>query len=388
MTLAGNWNYPTTIRFGAGRISELPILCAELGMHRPLLVTDAGLAALPPVQKLVEVLAAAGIAHALFHELHPNPALRDVDAGVAALKAGAHDGVIAIGGGSALDVGKTVALMAGQTRPLWDFEDVGDNWKRVDTAAMLPVIAIPTTAGTGSEVGRAALIIDEAAQRKVIIFHPAMLPSRVLADPELTTGLPPRLTAATGIDALVHNFEAYCAPGYHPMADGIALEGMRLVHGFLLRAVRDGSDIEARSQMLAASMMGATAFQKGLGAVHALAHPIGAVFDIHHGLANAILLPYVMQRNRPAIEDKMLHLARILDLPGSGYDAVLQWVLTLRREAGIPHSLGDIGLNEARAGEIGSMAKADPSDGGNPCPLTPGDYSALFRHAIAGRLHD
>ncbi|MGL6070193.1 iron-containing alcohol dehydrogenase [Craterilacuibacter sp.] len=388
MTLAGNWNYPTHIRFGAGRISELPGLCAELGMRNPLIITDAGLAGLPPVQKLLSVLSAADIAHALFHELRPNPIGRDVTAGVAALRAGAHDGVIAIGGGSALDVGKTVALMAGQNRPLWDFEDVGDNWKRVDATAMLPVIAIPTTAGTGSEVGRAALIIDEAAQRKVIIFHPAMLPSRVLADPELTTGLPSRLTAATGIDALVHNFEAFCAPAYHPLADGIALQGMRLVHDFLLRAVNDGNDIEARSQMLAASLMGATAFQKGLGAVHALAHPIGAVFDVHHGLANAILLPYVMQRNRTAITEKMVTLARVLDLPGSGYDAVLQWVLTLRREAGIPDSLGDIGLNDARAVEIGAMAKADPSDGGNPCLLSADDYRHIFMEAVAGRLHD
>ncbi|MCL6262925.1 iron-containing alcohol dehydrogenase [Craterilacuibacter sp. RT1T] len=387
MTLAGNWNYPTAICFGAGRLKALAGLCKSSHISHPLVVTDPALATLPPVQALMAELDSAGIRYALFHELRPNPLGRDVEAGVAAFRSGGHDGVIAIGGGSALDVGKTIALMAGQTRPLWDFEDVGDNWTRVDVAGMAPLIALPTTAGTGSEVGRAALIINEREARKVIIFHPKMLPQQVIADPELSIGLPPSLTAATGIDAFVHNFEAFCAPGYHPMADGIALEGMRLVHGYLQRAVDNGHDLEARAQMLAASIMGATAFQKGLGAVHALAHPIGAVFNIHHGLANAILLPYVMQRNRSAIHDKLNQLARVLTLPGTGFDAVYDWVLQLRAACAIPDTLAAIGLDSRRADEIATMAKADPSDSGNPCTLSVADYRALFIAATEGLHH-
>ncbi|WP_114155344.1 iron-containing alcohol dehydrogenase [Chromobacterium haemolyticum] len=386
MQLQGNWNYPTSIRFGAGRAAELPALCRELGMRRPLLVTDPGLARLPMLARLQSLLSGAGLETALFSDMRPNPVGRDVDAGVAAFRDGRHDGVVAVGGGSALDVGKAIALMSGQKRPLWDFEDVGDNWLRVDPAGVAPTLAVPTTAGTGSEVGRASLIIDEAAHRKVIIFHPAMLPKLVLADPELTAGLPPALTAATGVDALVHNLEAFCSPFYHPIAQGVALEGMRLAHDWLPAAHADGGNLEARAQMLSCSIMGATAFQKGLGGVHALAHPIGAVFDTHHGLANAVLLPYVLVRNRPAIAERLAAAARYLGLADAGFDGFLAWVLQLRAGLGIPHTLAEIGIGADAAADIGRMAKADPSDGGNPLPLSADDYRAIFLAAQQGRL--
>ena len=386
MELRGNWNYPTPIRFGAGRISELAGLCAELNMKRPLLVTDRGLAEMPMTAHILKQLQDAGLNVALFSDMRPNPIGRDVDAGVAVYREGGHDGVISLGGGSALDVGKAIALMSGQDRPLWDFEDVGDNYLRVNVAGVAPSIAIPTTAGTGSEVGRASLIIDVVAHRKVIIFHPTMLPQRVLADPELTAGLPAHLTAATGVDALVHNIEAFCSPFYHPLAQGVALEGMKLVHDFLPRAYQNGKDIEARAQMLSASLMGATAFQKGLGGVHALAHPIGAVFDTHHGLANAILLPYVLVRNREAIAERLGAAARYLGLADSSFDGFLSWVLSLRKALNIPHSLADISIPLDQADAIGLMAKNDPSDGGNPVQLTAADYADIYRAAVAGVL--
>ncbi len=386
MELRGNWNYPTPIRFGAGRISELAGLCAELNMKRPLLVTDRGLAEMPMTAHILKQLQDAGLNVALFSDMRPNPIGRDVDAGVAVYRAGGHDGVISLGGGSALDVGKAIALMSGQDRPLWDFEDVGDNYLRVNVAGVAPSIAIPTTAGTGSEVGRASLIIDDVAHRKVIIFHPTMLPQRVLADPELTAGLPAHLTAATGVDALVHNIEAFCSPFYHPLAQGVALEGMKLVHDFLPRAYQNGQDIEARAQMLSASLMGATAFQKGLGGVHALAHPIGAVFDTHHGLANAILLPYVLVRNQEAIAERLGAAARYLGLADSSFDGFLNWVLSLRKALNIPHTLADISIPLDQADAIGLMAKNDPSDGGNPVQLTAADYANIYRAAVAGTL--
>lgn len=386
MELRGNWNYPTPIRFGAGRISELAGLCAELGIKNPLLVTDRGLAEMPMTTSILQQLRGAGLGVALFSDMRPNPIGRDVDAGVAAYHAGGHDGVISLGGGSALDVGKAIALMSGQDRPLWDFEDVGDNYLRVNVAGVAPSIAIPTTAGTGSEVGRASLIIDDVAHRKVIIFHPSMLPQRVLADPELTAGLPAHLTAATGVDALVHNIEAFCSPFYHPLAQGVALEGMKLVHDFLPRAYHNGQDIEARAQMLSASLMGATAFQKGLGGVHALAHPIGAVFDTHHGLANAILLPYVLVRNREAIAERLSAAARYIGLADSSFDGFLSWVLDLRKALNIPHTLAEINIPLDQADAIGSMAKNDPSDGGNPVQLTPADYVDIYRAAVTGEL--
>jgi alcohol dehydrogenase class IV len=381
MNVKGNWNYPTTVWAGPGRIAELPAALARLGIKKPLLVTDEGLANAPMVKNALAISGAS-----LFAKVKGNPTGRNVDDGLAALKAGGHDGVIAFGGGSALDAAKAIALMWKQTRPLWDFEDIGDWFKRVDPAGMLPVVAVPTTSGTGSEVGRASVITDEATHVKKIIFHPKMLPEIVISDPELTVGLPPHVTAATGIDAYVHSFEAYCAPGFHPMAEGIALEGMRLVKEYLPRAFKDGKDIEARGQMLAAASMGAAAFQKGLGGVHALAHPIGAVYDTHHGLTNAVLLPYVMVHNKAAIAERMNLLARVLDLPGGGFDAVLKWTLEFRDALKIPHTLKEIGVDDARAAEIGTMAEKDPSAGGNPCPVTAKDLEAVFRAAVAGKI--
>jgi len=315
-----------------------------------------------------------------------NPASSHVEAGLAAYRAGDHDGVVAFGGGSAIDAGKVVAFMSGQSRPLWDFEDVGDWWTRANPAGIAPVVAVPTTAGTGSEVGRAGVILNEDTHQKKIIFHPQMMPRIVISDPELTVGLPPSVTAATGIDAFVHCFEAFCAPGFHPLADGIALEGMRLINRFLPRAYADGKDIEARAQMLAAASMGATAFQKGLGAVHAIAHPVGSWFNTHHGLTNAVILPYVMTFNRRAIEDKAAIIARALDVPGRGFDGFLARVMQLRRELGIPHALADIGVSADQAALIGREAALDPSAGGNPLPVDAAQLERIFRAAVEGRL--
>jgi hypothetical protein len=322
----------------------------------------------------------------LFSGIKGNPTGANVRDGLRAYRAGSHDGVIAFGGGSALDAGKAVALMAGQTRDLWDFEDVGDNWTRADPAGIAPVVAVPTTAGTGSEAGRASVIVDEERHVKKIIFHPRMLPATVILDPELTVGLPPHLTAATGMDALSHNLEALCAPGWHPMADGIAVEGIRLVREFLPRAVADGTDLEARQQMSAASAMGATAFQKGLGGMHALSHPLGALYDAHHGLLNAILMPYVLLANRDAIAQRLERSARYLGLAKPGFEAFLGWVLELRHAIGIPHSLAGIGIDDARIDEIGRMAVADPSAAGNPVAFDAEQYGALCARAVRGAL--
>ena len=381
-----NWNYPTSIRVGAGRISELPQACRALGMRAPLLVTDPGLAALSLIDHALLQCRDDGLKTGLFSAIKGNPTGHNVMDGVAAFKAGGHDGVIAFGGGSALDAGKAIALMVGQNRPLWDFEDVGDNCNRVDVAGMAPVVAVPTTAGTGSEVGRASVITDDAEHVKRIIFHPRMLPALVILDPQLSIGLPPKITAATGMDALSHSLEAYCSPLFHPMAEGIALEGMRLVQQYLPRAVSKGSDVEARLHMLVASSMGATAFQRGLGAMHALAHPLGALYDAHHGLLNAVLMPYVLQANRARIEPQMERLARYLNLAKPGFTGVLDWVLHLRNEVGIPHSLSEIGIDDSRIEQIGQMAEVDPSAGTNPIAFSASEYSQLFGRALRGEL--
>ena len=382
LNLRGNWNYPTTIWAGPGRIAELAKACSQAGMQRPLIVTDEGLTAAPMIKNAQAALGNS----ALFSAVRGNPASSHVEAGLRAYRAGGHDGVVAFGGGSALDAGKVVAFMSGQTRPLWDFEDVGDWWTRADPAGIAPVVAVPTTAGTGSEVGRAGVILNEETHQKKIIFHPKMMPRIVISDPELTIGLPPGVTAATGIDAFVHCFEAFCAPGFHPLADGVALEGMRLIHRFLPRAYADGKDIEARAQMLAAASMGATAFQKGLGGVHAIAHPVGSWFNTHHGLTNAVILPYVMIFNRRAIADKTDVIARVLDLPARGFDGFLAWVLEMRRALGIPHSLADIGVSADQAAIIGREAAIDPSAGGNPIPVDAAQLEGIFRAAVRGEL--
>ncbi|TAM90458.1 MAG: iron-containing alcohol dehydrogenase [Candidimonas sp.] len=381
-----NWNYPTTIKAGPGRIRELPGLCRSLGMRRPLLITDPGLAALAPVTETLRLCREADMPCGLFSQIKGNPTGRNINDGTAAFRAGGYDGVIGLGGGSALDAAKAVALMTGQTRPLWDFEDANENYTRVDVTGMAPVIAIPTTAGTGSEVGRASVIVDESTHVKRIIFHPRMLPAIVILDPNLTTALPARLTAATGMDALSHNIEALSSPFYHPMATGIGMEGCRLIHEYLERAVADGHDLDARNQMLVASSMGATAFQKGLGAIHALAHPLGAVYDAHHGTLCAILMPYVLKANESRIADTMERLARYLNLPGGNFRAMLDRVLALRETIRIPHTLREIGIPADAVGRIGAMAVNDPSAASNPIAYTATQYDAILRCAIEGTV--
>lgn len=380
-SLTANWNYPTRIRVGAGRVNELASACKELGMKAPLLVTDPGLAASLMVGKLVQLCREADLQIGIFSQIKANPTGEHVMAGVHAYKVGQHDGVIAFGGGSGLDAAKAIALMVGQDRSLWDFEDVGDNWKRVQVSTMAPVVAVPTTAGTGSEVGRASVITDSEQQVKKIIFHPNMLPAIVIMDPELTIGLPSPITAATGMDALSHCLEAYCATYYHPMAEAIALEGIRLIKDNLLRAYRDGTDLEARTNMLVASAMGATAFQRGLGAMHALAHPLGALYDAHHGRLNAILMPYVLLANRTVIEEKIIRLAKYLSLE-NGSDGFMEWILQIRSELGIEHTLSEIGIDHSQIDRIAKMATEDAAAGSNPVIFTREQYREILANAI------
>ena len=369
MTLRANWSYPTAIRFGAGRIAEIAEACAAAGIRRPLLVTDRRLASMAITQATLDLMEAGGLGRAIFSEVDPNPDETNVAAGVAAFLGGDHDGVIAFGGGSGLDLGKVVAFLARQTRPLWDFEDVGDWWTRADAAAIAPVVAVPTTAGTGSEVGRASIITNSVAGEKKIIFHPGILPKVVICDPELTVGLPPHITAGTGLDAFAHCVEAYCSPHYHPMSQGIALEGMRLVKDYLPRACADGSDLEARAQMMSAAAMGATAFQKGLGAIHALSHPIGALHHTHHGTTNAVCMPAVLRFNRPAIEERIAAAAAYLGIAG-GFDGFAAWVDGLNLSLGIPTGLRALGVVEPDMARIVDGALRDPSAGGNPVEMT------------------
>jgi alcohol dehydrogenase class IV len=384
--LNANWNYPTAIRVGAKRLSELGECCRDLGMRSPLLVTDPGLAVLPMVGQARDACTDAGLRCDVFSEIQPNPTGTNVDAGVSAFNQGGHDGVIALGGGSALDAGKAIALMARQSVSLWDLEDVGDNWTRADASLIAPIVAVPTTAGTGSEVGRASVILDEVQEVKKIIFHPLMVPKIVILDPVVTVGLPAALTGATGMDALSHSLEAWCSPAYHPMAEGIAIEGIRLVREFLPQAVADGSDLEARTQMLVASTMGATAFQRGLGAMHALAHPLGALYNAHHGTLNAVLMPYVLQANRLVIEERITRLAGAIGIVNPGFDTFLDWILQLRETVQIAPDLSALGIDDSEAARIGEMAKADPSSGTNPLPFSASEYQTLFLRALNGNL--
>jgi alcohol dehydrogenase len=385
MKLVGNWNYPTTIRFGAGRICELAASAKSAGMTKPLLVTDPRLAEMPMLKPVLEQLKAAGVAATVFSAIKPNPVAKNIEDGIAALRAGKHDGVIAFGGGSALDAGKVIAFMAGQTRPMWDFEDVGDWWTRADPKGILPIIAVPTTAGTGSEVGRAGVITDETTHTKKVIFHPLMMPKVTICDPELTVGMPQFLTAGTGMDALAHCLEAYCGPFYHPLADGIAVEGMRLVKDNLTRAYKDGSDIDARGNMMSAAAMGATAFQKALGAIHSLSHPVGSLYDTHHGMTNAVFMPYVLVFNRPAIETKMERVAAYLGLK-PGFQPLLDWVMQLRADLGVPHSLKDLGVDDKKFSLMSEMAPKDPTAGGNPVPIDAASCRKLYELSYAGKV--
>lgn len=381
MTLIGNWSYPTAIKFGPGRISELAEACAQAGIRKPLLVTDRGLAALPVTQSTLNVMEAAGLGRAIFAEVDPNPTEVNLQAGVEAYRAGGHDGVIAFGGGSGLDLGKMVAFMAGQTRPLWDFEDIGDWWTRADSDAIAPIVAVPTTAGTGSEVGRASVITNSQTHEKKIIFHPKVLPAVVICDPELTVGMPRAITAGTGLDAFAHCVEAFSSPHYHPMSQGIALEGMRLVIDNLPRAYHDGTDIEARAQMMSAAMMGAVAFQKGLGAIHALSHPIGAIHHTHHGTTNAICMPAVLALNAPVIRDRFDRAAPYLGIDG-GFDGFCAFVDGFNDSLGIPKQMSALGVTNPDLDKLIEGALKDPSCGGNPVTLTADNTRALLEAVL------
>ena len=382
-----NWNYPTTIWVGQDRIKDLSIACRNLNINKPLLVTDKGLASSDIIQNSLSNLKQNSFEVILYSNVIGNPTGTNVNEGVGIYRKNNCDGVIAIGGGSGLDVGKAVAFMSGQDLPIWDFEDVGDNWKKANSNSIAPIIAVPTTAGTGSETGRASVILNEDTGIKKIIFHPKFLPSIVILDPLLTKSLPPDITAATGMDALAHNLEAYCAPGYHPMADGIALEGIRIINNWLLAAVEDGSNIEARMNMLTAASMGSTAFQKGLGAIHSLSHPVNALNNIHHGLSNAIFMPYVLTFNKNVIEKKIIKICEYLEFQNKTFDEFLNWTLNLRKKLKIPHKLTDvIEPDKIDIDRLSKMALDDPSTSGNPKKLSLEDMKIMYQHSITGEL--
>ena len=381
MSIIANWSYPTAIRFGAGRIVEITEACAVAGITKPLLITDRGLAGMEITQKTLDLLEAAELGRAMFADVDPNPNEKNAAAGVKAYNDGGHDGVVAFGGGSALDLGKLVAFLAGQTRPLWDFEDIGDWWTRADAETIAPIVAVPTTAGTGSEVGRASVITNSETQQKKIIFHPKFLPTVVICDPDLTVGMPAFITAGTGLDAFAHCVEAFSSPHYHPMSQGMALEGMRLVKEYLPRAIADGTDIEARAHMMSAAIMGATGFQKGLGAIHALSHPIGAMYHTHHGTTNAVCMPAVLQFNRPAIQDVMQSAANYLGISG-GFDGFCAYVDDLNASLGIPRKLSGLGIKNPDIGRIVAGALSDPSISGNPIAMTQENTTTLLLEIV------
>jgi len=382
-----NWNYPTTVWVGEDRIKDLGNACTKLNIKKPLLVTDSGLAQSDIVKNTLANLKENNIPVELYSNVVGNPTGTNVNEGVAFYKQNNCDGVIAFGGGSGLDVGKAIAFMSGQTLPIWDFEDVGDNWTRANSETIAPIIAVPTTAGTGSETGRASVILNEDTGVKNIIFHPKFLSSIVILDPLLTLGLPAKITAATGMDALAHNLEAYCAPGFHPMADGIALEGMRLINKWLLEAVNNGSNVEARMNMLTAASMGSTAFQKGLGAIHSLSHPVNALNNIHHGLSNAIFMPYVLTFNKDVIEKKIIKICDYLELNDRTFDGFINLILDLRKKLDMPHKLSElIDEKDFDLDRLSKMALADPSTGGNPKKLTEADLRLMYQHSMSGEL--
>ena len=384
--MRSNWNYPTTIWVGENRCKDLNIACENLQIINPLFVTDKDLINLPMVKSIISNLKKKFHKLSLFSNFSGNPIGENVDEGVKVFNENKCDGIIAFGGGSGLDVGKAIAFMSGQSRPIWDFEDIGDYWTRADESKILPIIAVPTTAGTGSETGRASAIINKQTGIKKIIFHPKMLPSIVILDPVLTVDLSPRLTAATGMDALAHNLEAFCAPGFHPMADGIAIEGMKLIKESLLVAVKNGKDLKARIDLLAAASMGSTAFQKGLGAIHSLSHPVNAQFNIHHGLSNAIFMPYVLTFNKNVIENKIITICDYLNLK-KNFQSFLDWILDLRKKLNIPHKLSDVvDIKKIDLEQLSKMAFEDPSTGGNPKKITIDDMKILYEHSISGKL--
>ena len=382
-----NWNYPTTMWVGENRINDIAEACKTLNIKKPLLVTDKGLSNSEIVKNTVLVLKDNNVQVELFSDVVGNPTGTNVNDGVKSYKDNQCDGVIAFGGGSGLDVGKAIAFMSGQNLSIWHFEDVGDNWTKANSDKIAPIIAVPTTAGTGSETGRASVILNEETGVKKIIFHPKFLPSIVILDPLLTVGLPSKITAATGMDALAHNLEAYCAPGFHPMADGIALEGMRLIDKWLLVAVKDGTNIDARMNMLTAASMGSTAFQKGLGAIHSLSHPVNALNNVHHGLSNAIFMPYVLTFNKDVIEERIVKICEYLEFKNKSFDEFLNWVLDLRKQLDIPHKLSEVIKEEDFDIErLSKMALEDPSTGGNPKKLSVDDMRVMYEHSMSGKL--
>ena len=378
-----NWNYPTTIWFGNQRINEIQKACESLNIRKPLIVTDPGILKTNIIEKINSSLVNKSN---IFSEVQSNPTGNNVELGVSYFNSNSHDGVIAVGGGSGMDVGKGIAFMAGQDRPLWDFEDIGDYWTRANSEAIKPIIAVPTTAGTGSETGRAGVYTNEKTKEKKIIFHPKMLPSIVILDPELTVPLPKSLTAFTGMDALAHCLESYCSNFFHPFSQGIALEGMFIVKNNLINAYHDGSNLDARGNMLAASSMGSIAFQKGLGAIHSLSHPVGAIYNTHHGLTNAVFMPYVLKRNKKVIEEKIISLSRYLNLEDQTFEGFMSWLLHLRKELLIPHTLKELIQEDSKFEEMSKMAKDDPSTGGNPIPLEINDFYNLYKDSYSGIL--
>ena len=378
-----NWNYPTTIWFGNQRINEIQKACESLNIRKPLIVTDPGILKTNIIEKIISSLVNKSN---IFSEVQSNPTGNNVELGVSYFNSNSHDGVIAVGGGSGMDVGKGIAFMAGQDRPLWDFEDIGDYWTRANSEAIKPIIAVPTTAGTGSETGRAGVYTNEETKEKKIIFHPKMLPSIVILDPELTVPLPKSLTAFTGMDALAHCLESYCSNFFHPFSQGIALEGMFIVKNNLIKAYHDGSNLDARGSMLAASSMGSIAFQKGLGAIHSLSHPVGALYNTHHGLTNAVFMPYVLKKNREVIEDKIVALSRYINLDDQTFDGFMNWVLDLRKKLSIPHTLKELIKDDSKFEEMSQMAKDDPSTGGNPISLEISDFYNLYKDSYLGNL--
>ena len=378
-----NWNYPTTIWFGDKRINEIQKACESLNIHKPLIVTDPGILKTNIIEKINTSLTDKAN---IFSDVQSNPTGKNVELGVSYFNSNSHDGVIAVGGGSGMDVGKGIAFMAGQDRPLWDFEDIGDYWTRANSEAIKPIIAVPTTAGTGSETGRAGVYTNEETKEKKIIFHPKMLPSIVILDPELTVPLPKSLTAFTGMDALAHCLESYCSNFFHPFSQGIALEGMFIVKNNLIKAYHDGSNLDARGSMLAASSMGSIAFQKGLGAIHSLSHPVGAIYNTHHGLTNAVFMPYVLKRNKKVIEEKIISLSRYLNLDDQTFEGFMSWILYLREELSIPHTLKELIKDDSKFEEMSKMAKDDPSTGGNPIPLEINDFYNLYKDSYSGIL--
>ncbi len=382
-----NWNYPTTIWVGKNRINDLGLACKNLNIKKPLFVTDKELINKKIFKNTFRLIKKENASIKIFSEVIGNPTGKNVHNGVDFFKKNNCDGVIAFGGGSALDVGKAIAFMSGQTLPIWKFEDIGDNWRKANSDNIAPIIAVPTTAGTGSETGRASVILNEKTGVKKIIFHPKFLPSIVILDPKLTVGLPPKITAATGMDALAHCIEAYCSVNYHPMADGIALEGIRIIDQWLLKAIKNGSDISARLNMLTAASMGSTAFQKGLGAIHSLSHPVNALNNIHHGLSNAIFMPYVLTFNKDVIEDRIIKICKYIELEDDTFNGFIKWVLDLRKKLNIPHKLSEV-INEKDLdiNRLSKMALNDPSTGGNPKKLTENDMKTLYQHSMSGEL--